>query len=140
MSVKNQQYEEIGFIKYSGDSLAAGIIDAGSAGSALVGLDDAIRFFNMKQSPDFAALQYDVPVQTRAGSWEVVLLAGATFGGVFALGYARKAGEKLAENDFKDIGLKNALSKSMSALQALAKLIKHTRRSRGWELLELIQQ
>lgn len=134
MSVENQKYEEIGFIKYSGENLAAGIIDAGSAGSALVGLDDSIRFFNMQQSRDFASLQYDVPVQTRAGSWEAVLLAGAAFGGAFALSYAKKAGEKLAENDFKDVGLKDALSKSMSALQSLAKLIKHTRRPHGWDI------
>lgn len=134
MSVEDQKYEEIGFIKYSGDSLVAGVIDAGSAGSALVGLDEAVRFFNMQQSPDFASLQYDVPVQTRAGSWEAVLLAGAAFGGAFALGYAKKAGEKFAENDFKNVGLKDALSKSMSALQSLAKLIKHTRRPHGWEI------
>jgi hypothetical protein len=132
-----QPYAEIGFIKYSGENLAAGIIDAGSAGSALVGLDEAIRFFNLQQSPDFASLQYDVPVQTRAGSWEAVLVAGGTVAGVFALSYVKKAGEKLAENDFKDIGLKHVFSKSMAAVQFLAKVIKHTSRSRGWQLARI---
>lgn len=133
MSVETEQFEDLGFVKYSGESLLNGVIDAGSAGSALVGLDEAVRFFNSQQSPDFADLQYDIPVQTRAGSWEAVLVAGAAVGGAFALGYAKKAGEKLAENDFKDIGLKDALKKSMVALQMLAKLVKHTRRARGWE-------
>lgn len=134
MSVENANYEEIGFIKYSGNSLKDGVIDAGSAGSALVGLDEAIRFFNIQQSPDFASLEYDVPVKTRAGSWEAVLITGATVvGGTFALAYAKKAGEKLAENDFKDIGLKHAIAKSMAAVQWLAKLVTHTRRQRGWE-------
>lgn len=133
MSVETEQLEDLGFVKYSGESLVNGVIDAGSAGSALVGLDEAVRFFNSQQSPDFADLQYDIPVQTRAGSWEAVLVAGAAVGGAFALGYAKKAGEKLAENDFKEIGLKNALKKSMSALQTLAKLVKHTRRARGWD-------
>jgi hypothetical protein len=128
----------VGFIKYSGDGLVDGVIDAGSAGSALVGLDEAIRFFNRQQSPDFGSMQYDIPVQTRAGSWEAIVLGGvAAVGGAFALGYAKKAGEKLAENDFKDIGLKDALSKSMAALQTLAKLIKHTRRPRGWDLARI---
>lgn len=138
MPVENPKYEEVGFIKYSGDGLVDGVIDAGSAGSALVGLDEAVRFFNGQQSPDFGSMQYDIPVQTRAGSWEAIVLGGvAAVGGAFALGYAKKAGEKLAENDFKDIGLKDALSKSMAALQTLAKLIKHTRRTRGWELARI---
>lgn len=131
------QYEEVGFIKYSGEGLVDGVIDAGSAGSALMGLDEAIRFFNAQQSRDLGGMEYDIPVQTRKGSWEAVVLASAAVGGTFALGYVKKAGEKLAENDFKDIGLKHVLSKSMAALQTLAKLIKHTRRPRGWELVRI---
>lgn len=138
MPVELEKYEELGFVKYSGKSLVDGVIDAGSAGSALVGLDEAVRFFNSQQSPDFSRFQYDVPVQTRAGSWEaVVVTAGVAIVGAFALGYAKKAGEKLAENDFKDIGLKDALKKSMAALQTLAKLIKHTRRPRGWDRVRI---
>lgn len=137
MPNEQTEYEEVGFIKYSGDGLSDGVIDAGSAGSALVGLDEAVRFFNGQQSPDFHSMQYDIPVQTRKGSWEAVVLASVAVGGAFALGYAKKAGEKLAENDFKDIGLKHALTKSMAALQTLAKLIKHTRRPRGWELAKI---
>jgi hypothetical protein len=126
--------EELGYVKYSGESLREGIIDAGSAGSALVGLDEAMRFFNTQQSPDFATLAYDIPVQTRAGSWEAVVLAGTAVVGAFALGYAKKAGEKLAENDFKDVGLKHALKKSLLAIQTLARLVKHTRRTRNWKV------
>jgi hypothetical protein len=135
--VETEQYEELGFVKYSGKSLIDGVIDAGSAGSALVGLDEAVRFFISQQSLDFSTFQYDVPVQTRTGSWEAVVVASAAVGGAFALGYAKKAGEKLAENDFKDLGLKDVLKKSMSALQTLAKLIKHTRRSRNWDRVRI---
>lgn len=137
MEFEPGQYEELGFVKYSGPSLVDGVIDAGSAGSALVGLDEAIRFFNSQQSADFSIFQYEVPVQTRTGSWEAVVVAGAAVGGAFALSYAKKAGEKLAENDFKDISLKHALTKSMAALQTLAKLIKHTRRPRGWDRVRI---
>jgi len=126
--------EELGYVKYSGESLEAGIIDAASAGTALIGLDEAIRFFNTQQSPDFASLTYDIPVQTRAGSWQAVVLAGTAVLGAFALGYAKKAGEKLAENDFKDMGLKPALRKSLDAIRALARLVKHTRRTRDWQV------
>lgn len=130
----NQEFEEIGYIKYSGRDVERGIIDAGSAGSALLGLDEALRFFNAKQSPEFAGWQYEIPVQTRPGSWEAIVLGGiATAGGGFALGYAKKAGEKMAERDFADIGMKDVLRKSLDAVKTLAKVVKHTRRSRGWE-------
>lgn len=134
MPVEAEEYEELGYVKYSGEGLVDGVIDAGSAGSALTGFDEAIRFFNIQQSPEFATLAYDIPVQTRAGSWEAVLLAGGAVIGAFGLGYAKKAGEKLAENDFKEIGLKHAFKRSMEALLSLAKLVKHTRRSRGWQV------
>lgn len=137
MQIETAEYEELGFVKYSGVSVINGVIDAGSAGSALVGLDEAIRFFNSQQSPDFATMEYDIPVQTRAGSWEAVVVAGAAVGAAFALGYAKKAGEKLAENDFKEIGLKHALKNSMAAIQTLAKLVKHTRHPRGWDRVRI---
>ena len=134
MATPGFEYEDVGYIKYSGTDVEHGIIDAGSAGSALTGLDEALRFFNTQQSPDFSGLQYDIPVQTRSGSWEAVVLAGAiAVSGAFAIGYVKKAGEKLAENDFKEVGLKDVLKKSMSAMRTLAKIIKHTRRARGWE-------
>lgn len=79
-----QEYEDVGFIMYSGFDVAEGIIDAASAGAALTGLDEAIRFFNTQQSPDFVVMG----TATAIG-------AGA---GVFALGYAAKAGQKMAEN------------------------------------------
>ncbi|MGE4438959.1 hypothetical protein [Achromobacter sp.] len=136
MRIADTEYEEVGSIKYTGDPLRAGVIDARSAGSALLGLDEAIRFFNTQQSPELAEIEYDIPVQTRVGSWEAVLLAGigaaGTIGATFALSYAKKAGEKMAENDFKDIGLKTVLSKSMSAIVTLVRLIKHTEKSHDW--------
>lgn len=131
--MEEQKYEDIGYIKFFGGDVPSGVIDAASAGSALLGLDEAVRFFNEQQAPDLSGLEYDIPVRTQAGSWEAVLIAGAlATGGAFALGYAKKAGEKLAENDFKDIGLKDVLRKSMSAIQTLVRIVKHTRQSRGW--------
>lgn len=134
MATMTRRLDTVGYIKYSGRDVEKGVIDAGSAGSALLGLDEALRYFNVQQSPDFAALQYDIPVKTRQGSWEALVLGGiVTIGGAFVIGYAKKAGEKLAENDFKDVSLKPIFKKSMLALQTFAKLVKHTRRSRGWE-------
>lgn len=134
MADQPPQYEEVGFIRYSGKDVEDGVIDAGGAGSALLGLDEAIRYFNSQQSPDFSTLEYDIPIQTRKGSWEAVVMGGlVAVGGAFAIGYAKKAGEKIAENDFKDVCMKDVLQKSMAAIQYLAKLIVHTKQTRGWE-------
>jgi hypothetical protein len=134
MAPQTQELQEVGYIKYSGRDVGRGVIDAGSAGSARIGLDETIRYFNAQQSPDFANLQYDLPITTRSGSWEVIVLGGVgAVEGAYALGYTKKAGEKLAENDFKNIGLKDLLKRSLSAAETLAKIVKHARRARGWE-------
>jgi hypothetical protein len=136
-----QDYEEVGFIKYSGEDVEAGVIDAASAGNALIGLDEAIRFFNTRQSPDFANLQYDIPVRTQTGSWMAVVIGTlATGAGIFAGGYTLKAATKMAENDFKDIGFSHVFKKSMAAIYWLARLIRHTRRSKEWKELKLVDQ
>jgi hypothetical protein len=133
--MKNTEYEDIGFIKYSGEAVPHGIIDASSAGVALIGLSETIRFFNEKQSPAFAKMEYEIPVRTEGGSWGAYVLAAVGAGAsVFALGYLKKAGEKMADNDFKDIGLKDVLKKSLSAVQYLVQLVKHTRLLRGWDI------
>jgi hypothetical protein len=128
------EYEEIGYMKFSGEAVQSGVIDAGSAGMALLGLDEAVRFFNEKQSPDFAKIEYQIPVRTTDGSWTAwVLGIVGTGAGVLALSYLKKAGEKMAEKDFKDIGFNDVLKKSIDAIQHLIKLIKHTKMSHGWD-------
>lgn len=131
--------EEVGYLKYKGSLVEKGVIDARSAGMALVGLDETIRFFNSRQSSEYAKLEYEIPVHIEEGSWVAVVLAGAaTIGGAFAFGYAKKAGEKMAENDWKDTGLGDVLKKSFSALSNLVKLSKHTGKSKDWDLENVV--
>lgn len=131
----NEEFqEEVGYLKLSGGAVPKGIVDAAAAGSALIGLDEAIRFFNESQSPGFAKLEYQIPVRTTSGSWVAWILAATGAGGAaFALGYLKKAGEKMAEADFDGVGFKDVLSKSVDAIQHLIKLIKHTKRNKDWD-------
>lgn len=126
---------EVGFIKYEGEIVLPGILDAGKAGLALTGLDELLRYFNAKQSVDLAKADYEVPVQVRAGSWEAVIMAGA---GVFALAYLGSAGKEMAKNDFDGIGLKDVFKKSLKAAIYLIRLAKHTAKLKGW-LLENVK-
>lgn len=131
--------EEVGYLKYKGSLVDKGVIDAKSAGMALVGLDETIRYFNSRQSSEFAKLEYEIPVHIEEGSWVAIVLAGAAaVGGAFALGYAKKAGEKMAENDFKEIGLGDVFKKSFFALSNLLKLSKHTGKAKDWNLENVV--
>lgn len=125
--------QSVGYMKFSGEAVPKGIIGANAAGTALLGFDDCIRYFSKKQSPAFAKLEYEIPVKTTEGSW-VVWVMGllGTGAAVYAAGYLKKAGEKMAENDFQDIGLKDVLRKSVDALRHLLELIKHMKGKIDW--------
>lgn len=126
--------EEIGYIKYSGEDVKNGIIDAASAGSALLGLDEAIRFFNERQSSKLAKYDYQIPVKIGEGSWVAYVMGCVGIGaGAFALSYLKKAGEKMAENDIGDKGLSDVLKKSVEAIQSFIRLVKHTKSNNGWD-------
>lgn len=131
----NKNREEVGFIKYEGEVVLPGILDAGKAGLALTGLDELLRYFNNKQSADLAKIDYEVPIQVRAGSWEAMIMAGT---GVFALAYLGSAGKEMAKNDFEGIGLKDVFKKSLKAAIYLIRLAKHTSKLKGW-LLENVK-
>jgi hypothetical protein len=124
-----KKQEEIGYIKYQGKAVIPGVLDAGKAGSALVGLDEALRFFNVKQSADLADVQYDVPVRVRAGSWEAIVVTGLS---VFAVAYLGRAANEMAKKDWEGVGFKDIFSKSLHAIIELVRLAKHAGRRSGW--------
>lgn len=132
------EYEEVGFIKFRESGLPSGVVDASAAAAALMGLSECLKFFNNKQARGVSAMAYNIPVRTQPGSWEAVVLAAVGLGSVFGASYVKKAAEKMAENDFKDVGFKELFRKSMDALRTLTELVKKTGASRGWEGNELV--
>jgi hypothetical protein len=125
-------------MKFSGEAVAEGIIGANAAGTALLGFDECLRYFSKKQSPALARLEYEIPVKTTEGSWIVWVLGTLGSGtAIFAGAYLKKAAEKMAENDFKDIGLKDVLRKSVDALKHFIDVTKHTKGNTDWASAEL---
>ncbi|MNM50537.1 hypothetical protein D3C81_615810 [compost metagenome] len=121
----NLKDEGIGFVSYEWKGAPSGVIDASSGGQALLGLDDAIRYFNRRQSAGFGSTSYEIPVLTGNGSWVAVVLGIlAVPAAAFSMAYAKKAGEKMAEKDFSDIGFKDVARKSMDALVKFIRLVK----------------
>jgi hypothetical protein len=121
--------EEVGSIKYEGKAVAPGVLDAGKAGMALTGLDELLRYFNSRQSPELAKLDYEIPVRVREGSWEAVVVTGAS---AFAVAYMLRAANEIAKRDFEGVGLRDAFKKSMQAIVYLIRLAKHTSKLKGW--------
>ena len=126
-----EEHKKVGSIKFEGKIVEPGILDAGKAASALAGLNEILRYFNSCQSTELATAEYEIPVQVRPGSWEAVVIAGAS---VFAAAYLARAGNEMAKRDFEGLGFKDIFKKSMQALVYLVRLAKHTSKLKNWNL------
>jgi hypothetical protein len=126
--------EIIGYIKYDGERVAPGVLDAGQASGALDGLNTLLRHFNAKQAPALREAEYEVPVRIGDGSWLAYVAAGA---GVVTTAYLGTAAKKMAERDFEGFGLSDIFRQSMDGLRCLIRLTKHTRKPRGWSFSNL---
>src|SRR3972149_10279118 len=98
--------KSIGYLKYSGKLVAGGALDARKAAQALLGFDEALRFFLGQQSAVLKECDFEIPVKIKHGSWEaylplsildciLVALGTGITGGITA--YCVTAGKKMAE-------------------------------------------
>jgi len=122
---ENESY--IGYVKYEGELVEDGLMDARKQAQALLGFDAAIRYFIGKQAPDFKNLDFEIPVRIRKGSWEALIpeTAGGWLQaglGVVATAYFTKAAQKMAEKDFSDFGVTDLFKHSVSAIHWFAKI------------------
>lgn len=120
----------LGYIKYDGELVKAGLMDAKKQAKALLGFDSALRHFISKQAPEFQNLDFEIPVRVKKGSWEALIpetVAGWVQGGlgVVATAYFAKAAQKMAEKDFADFGITDIFRKSIEAIKWFAKIGKH---------------
>ena len=127
MSNTDEHY--LGYVRYCGKSVETGLLDARKSAQALLGFDEAVRFFVGCQSPTLQKANIDLPVRIRQGSWEALIpdtiFWVKTFIGASATAYGIRAAQKMAENDFDEIGIKTMLSKSLEAIQWVIKIGKH---------------
>jgi len=122
--------KSIGYLKYSGRLVDDGYLDARKSAHALLGFDKAIRYFVSQESSALVDNDFELPVKIKHGSWEAAipdsigqwLAAGA---GIAATTYFSTAAKKLAENDFKDIGVKTVFVKALETMQWTIRIGKH---------------
>ncbi len=124
-----QEEKYLGYLKYQGEMVDEGFMDARKSAQALLGFDEAVRFFVFQQAPDLRKTDFEFPVRVKKGSWEIVIpelvelikLAGS----VVVTAYGVKAAQKMAERDFEGIGLRGIFQKSLLAIQWVIKIGKH---------------
>ncbi|GHA66180.1 hypothetical protein [Pontibacter akesuensis] len=123
--------EAFAYIKYEGELVRDGFLDARKAGEALLGIDEALRFFISHEDPSLQLVDFEIPVRVRKGSWETIFLenfdalllkTAVTWG---ATKYFGTALEEIAKNDFKELGFKDIFKSAFKAMTWVIKLAKH---------------
>lgn len=122
--------EYIGYLRYHGELVKDGYLDARKAANALIGFDEVLRYFIHQESPRLQEIEFEIPVKIEKGSWlafipdtiQEWLLTG---GGIAGTTYLTTAAKKLAENDFKDVGIKDLFKKAFQGFYWVIKLATH---------------
>ena len=127
----NQEQKYIGYLKYSGKSIENGLLDARKSAEALLGFDEILRYFLLKEDPALKEIDFEIPVRIRKGSWEALIpetiegwiLAGGAI--TYLTAVAKKAGtDGLFETGpVKDV--KKTFKASLVAIQQIIKIASH---------------
>lgn len=128
--MKDEEQKYLGYLKYYGNKVDDGFLDAKKAASALTGFDEILRYFIYQESSSFQDIDFEIPVKIEKGSWlayipdtiQEWLVAG---GGIAATAYLTTAAKKMAENDFKEIGFKTIFKKAFQSICWVIKLTSH---------------
>lgn len=128
-----ESYDDVlGYLKYRGESVEEGFLDARKTAGALLGFDEAIRHFVSQELPELDSINYEIPVRIRKGSWEAIIPQTigdwiVTGSGLAATAYLTTAAKELAKNDIKDVTLKKVFIKAFKAIQWFITIGKHLR-------------
>ncbi|MDD2916581.1 MAG: hypothetical protein PHH70_01915 [Candidatus Gracilibacteria bacterium] len=68
-----EQGKYIGYFKYHGSLVADGVMDARKSAEALLGIDELMRFFLIKEEPILQQYELEIPIRIRKGSWEALI-------------------------------------------------------------------
>lgn len=127
-----QNDDFLAYVKFQGDLVAEGYLDTRKAAEALLGIDEVIRYFLYQVDKDLQKLEIEIPVRIRKGSWEALIPHDVigwiiTAGGAGITAYATTALNKMAENDFKDKGIKDVFKKVIKSIKWVIKIATHVK-------------
>lgn len=127
----NNSENILAFIKYEGELVKDGYLDARKSGEVLIGIDETIKYFIYQEYPEIKGYDFELPIRIRKGSWESIFpeniesFAVTAFGTWMAGKYFGSALEEIAKNDFKDVSFKRIFKESFKKMIDVIKLAKH---------------
>lgn len=116
----NQEEKYIGYLKYSGKSVESGLLDVRKSAEALLGFDEILRYFLLKEDPTLKEIDFEIPVRIKKGSWEALIpetiegwiLAG---GGITATTYLAAMAKKAGTDGLFETGPAKDIKKTFKA-------------------------
>lgn len=126
----NEDDKYLAYIKFQGESVKDGYLDARKSAEALIAIDEIFRYFLYKKSPELSSIDFELPVRTRKGSWETLipenigewvqlaLTSGAAY-------YSASMLKKMAQNDIGDKGFKDVFKGIIKGVKWIIRIGKH---------------
>ena len=125
----------LGYIKYEGKGVEGGIFDARKSAQALLGFDQAVRYFAAKEEPYLLDKDYELPVEIKKDSWDIFLpmlqklMTPEGVAGIAGTAYIAKTAGKAATDGLFETGLSKDIQKifqgAMVSIQWVVKIAKH---------------
>lgn len=120
----------LGMIQYVGPSVDSGFLDAKKSAQALLGLDEALRYFVSLQSAELAGVEYEIPVRVQSGSWQAMIPQNIeqwirAIAGLGVSTYVVTAAGQMAKNDFRDVELRQVFVRAFQGIQWTIRIGKH---------------
>ena len=130
MAANNNDY--LAYIKYEGDLVADGYLDAKKSAEALTGIDEVLRYFLYQMNQDLSKIEFDIPVKIQQGSWEALIPHdfGEWLIRILETGvgkYVYTAFNNMAKHDFENKGMKDVAKEAVKAIQWVLKIATHLR-------------
>lgn len=127
MDTEDEPY--IGYLKYSGETVREGYLDARKSAEALLGFDEILRYFISIENPELKDIDYEIPVRVKKGTWGIWIPVGMA--GLFALRYLDSVAKKAGTDGLFETGPAKDVVKifrgAVIAGQWTVKIAKHVR-------------
>ncbi len=125
----NQKEQCIGYLKYSGASIKDGLFDMRKSAEALLGFDEILRFFLLKEDSNLSNIDFEIPVRVSRGSWMIEIVDKIfSVEGITAI-YVMKSAQKAATDGLFQIGIakdiKVVFKASLKSIQWIIKIASH---------------
>ncbi|MFH0892783.1 MAG: hypothetical protein V1867_08510 [Candidatus Falkowbacteria bacterium] len=100
MANENEKY--LGYLKYSGRLVEEGLMDTRKSAEALLGFDDVLRYFILRENSSLKGINFELPVRIKKGSWGIWIPVGAVT--ILAAQYANSVAKKAGSDGFFETG------------------------------------